>query len=165
MTRFFFEVEKPGASTETSAESAGLFFSALKDVGIIKESDFSEESVKSAEVLGAMSRLETKLVSVEYGTYQNNYAVHVTPTHHQRNLSDDASVKRALKALVLIMNEYVPYSVQVNLYLPRDDWKMKVISAVVTDGATAWNFDHHKFSLEAVPRIAAAVENVILGNV
>ena len=99
---------------------------------------------------------------MEYGPHEDHYAVHVIPTHPQRNLSNENMVKAALKELVVILNEYVPTSLQVDLFLPRDDWKMKVLTAKVRDGLKAWNFDVKKLEEEGVPRIFEAVEKVIL---
>lgn len=162
-TKFFFEPDTQAGhdSGLTTEEHADTFFSTLVDAGIIKDSADDDFETKTAEAQAFMRRLESSLLQLDFGTYQDNYAIHITPIHPKKNLSTDLLVKRALKELVLVMNEYVPYTCQVNLFLPRSEWKMKVISAVVVGGATAWNFDQTKFDDEAAPKIFKAVEKVI----
>ena len=162
MTKFFFD-EGPSAGKQPGAQ-VETFFSTLKETGVIREPLEETLEAKPTEVLAAMSKLESNIVSVEYGTYQDNYAIHITPINPKRNLATDDDVKRALLSIVTIMNEYVPYNIRVDLHLPKSEWKMKVISAVVVGGASAWNFDHATFSEKAIPRIKSAVESVILGG-
>jgi hypothetical protein len=164
VTKFFFEPD------EAQAPQNDSFFDALESAGVIQTSvnsnqvqSFLNGGEQEAESLASMKRLDSRVLSVEYGTYRDNYAIHLTPIHPQKNLATDAHVRLALKELVLIMNEYVPYTLQVELFMPRDDWKMKVISAVIKNAAGAWNFDSEKFDLEAIPRIHAAVEAVCMG--
>lgn len=165
MTKFFFEPD------ETEKPQNDSFFSALEAVGVIQTHANSDQvqnflagGEQEAESLASMKRLDSRVVSIEYGTYRDNYAIHVTPVHPQKNLATDAHVRLALKELVLIMNEYVPYTLQVELFLPRDDWKMKVISAVVKNAAGAWNFDTEKFDTDAIPRIHTAIEAICMGS-
>lgn len=161
--KFFFEpdTQADNDTKMTTEEHADTFFSTLVDAGFIQQNIDASFEAKTAEALASMKRLESSILQVDFGTYQDNYAVHVTPVNPKRNLSTDLALKRALKEIVLIMNEYVPFTCQVNLFLPRDEWKMKVISAVVVNGANAWNFDHSKFESEAAPKIFQAVEKVI----
>lgn len=165
MTKFFFEPDDTEVTTNDG------FFNALEAAGVIQTHANSDQvqsflagGERGAEPVASMKRSESRLVSIEYGTYHDNYAIHVTPTHAHKNLATDTQARQALKELVLIMNEYVPYTLQVELFLPRDDWKMKVISAVVKNAAAAWNFDAEKFDREAIPRIHAAVEAICMGS-
>ncbi len=165
MTKFFFEPD------EAQAPQNDSFFNALESAGVIQTHSKAEQvqnflsgGEQGAEPAASMKKYESRLVSIEHGTYQNNYAIHLTPIHPQKNLATDAHVKQALRELVLIMNEHVPYTLQVELFMPRDDWKMKVISAVIKNAAGAWNFDSEKFDREAIPRIHAAVEAVCMGS-
>lgn len=164
-TKFFFEPDtETSESGITNEEHADTFFNTLKEAGIIHEQIPESMEAQQAQAQAAMSKVETRLLQVEFGTYLDNYAVHITPTHPQRNLSDELAVKKALKELVLILNDYVPYTLQVQLHLPQSDWKMKVLSAVVVGGASAWNFDTDKLEKEGIPRLIAAIESIIQGG-
>jgi hypothetical protein len=160
--KFFFEADpaakSPGLSWQEHAET---FFSTLQDTGVVKESNL-DLSEKTAAIDGEMKTSSSKLVQIEYGTYQNNYAVHITPIHPARNLRSEDSVKQAVYVLAKTLNEHVPYSSTVNLFLPRPDWKVKVISAVILEGAKTWNLDIKKLEREAIPKIMQEVEKVIL---
>ena len=163
--KFFFEAD---AGTEdftlTPQEHADTFFNTLQSAGIIQESPVEDLTAKKVEPEGVMKKLESKILSIEYGTYQDNYSVHLTPVHPTKNLKDDESVKKALKELVVTLNEYVPQTLRVDIFMPRPDWKMKVISAVVIDGAKTWNFNLKSLEEEGIPKIFAAVEKVIMSS-
>lgn len=163
--KFFFE---PDLSTDDSGlsnqENANTFFSALKDSGVIQEAPLEDLEMKRTEVLASMKKMENKYLSIEFGVYQDNYAVHVTPVNSYKNLTNDVMVKRACTELATILNEYVPYTLRVDLYLPRAEWKLKVISAVVLGGATAWNFDPGKLEAEGILKMFKAIEKIILGG-
>lgn len=155
--KFFFEPDDPSpdqASTDT-------FFSALKEAGVIQNPSFDMEP-KPAEMDASIKQMSSQVLLLEYGPYQKNYAIHITPIHERKHLKNDAAVRKALFELVTILNEFVPYTVQVDLHLPRSDWKMKVISAVIKDAAAAWNFDSDKLEKDGLPRIFKAIEKIIL---
>jgi len=161
--KFFFEADEPNSEYSlTSEEHANTFFSTLQSAGIIQDSPLEDFEEKKVAADAAMSKKESKVLLMEYGTYQDNYAVHVTPIHAKKNLETPQQIKQALYHLASILNEYVPHEVQVNLFLPRDDWQMKVVSAVVLNGANVWNFDKKRLEEEGIPRIFDAIEKVIL---
>lgn len=135
------------------------FFFLLQEAGVVQQPGDKPQDVASD---AKMQTVSSRLISVEYGTYQENYAIHLTPVHPVKNLSTEQKVYEAMRELVLIMNEFVPQTLQVKLHPPRADWQVKVISAVIENGATAWNFDIPKFELEAIPRIQAAIEKVVM---
>lgn len=156
--KFFFEgeessIEKPEDSKEKE------FFFLLQEAGVVQQPGDEPEAVSSD---AKMKNVASRLLDIEYGTYKDTYAVHLTAIHPAKNLSTEQKVYEAMRELVLIMNEFVPQTLQVKLHPPRADWQVKVISAVIEGGATAWNFDIPKFELEAVPRIQAAIERVVM---
>jgi len=163
--KFFFEsdpaAEKPWDNLPPP-EHADTFFSTLQSAGIIQDAPMEDMEEKKVAATASMKMVESKVLTLEYGTYQNNYAIHLTPIHPRKNLENDQDVKQAMYYLASILNEYVPHEVQVNLFLPRPDWKMKVVSAVVQNGATVWNFDRKRLEEEGIPRIFEAVEKVIM---
>lgn len=164
--KFFFE-EDPQADAEsslTSAEHSDMFFNTLKEVANVQEHQGNELEEKQFSSLAAMKKMESKVLTMEYGTYEDNYAIHVTPIHPTVNLKTEKMVEAAMKAMVVEMNTYVPYDLQVNLWFPRPDWKLKVLSAVVEGGATAWNFDRQKLEDEGIPKIFKQIETLILGK-
>jgi hypothetical protein len=153
--KFFFEGE-----SEKPKESADKeFFFMLQEAGIVQQPGDKPQDIAAD---AKMQTQEGKLASVEYGTYQETYSIHVTSTHPKRNLSEGNKVQDAMRELIIVMNEYVPQTLKVVIHPPRSDWPMKVISAVVEGGATAWNFDIPQFEKEGVPRIIEAVEKVIM---
>jgi hypothetical protein len=162
--KFFFESDEtaPKELTLTSQEHADTFFSTLQGAGIIQESPHEDMEEKKIAADASMQKKESKVLVLEYGTYQDNYAIHLTPIHPRKNLENEQDVKQALYYLASILNEYVPHETQVNLFLPRADWKMKVISAVVQNGAHVWNFDKKRLEENGIPRIFEAVERVIM---
>lgn len=164
--KFFFE-EDPQADSEsalTSTEHTSMFFNALKDVATVGEHEENELEEKQISATAVMKKMESKVLSIEYGTYENNYAIHATPIHPVVNLKTDKMVEAAMKILVVEMNAYVPFDLKVNLWFPRPDWKLKVISAVVEGGATAWNFDRQKLEDDGIPKIFKQIETLILGK-
>jgi len=160
--KFFFESDQEEAKKEdlVKESEASTFFDVLKDSGIITEGGEAAED-HTIEIDALMNKKESRTLQVEYGVYQGNYAVHVTSTHPRKNLAERGKTKLALKELVVIMNEYVPPTLQVELHLPHEDWTLKVISAVVQGGAGAWNFDLKEFEDKAIPRIFDSIDAVI----
>lgn len=157
--KFFFEEGSEEKEEQVKDTGEKEFFFALQKAGVIQEPGEKPEEISSA---AEMKSYVGKLVTIEYGVYQNTYAVHITPTHASRNLSDDQKVYDAMYQLCTIMNKYVPPTLSVKLYPPRSDWQMKVISAVIDDGASAWNFDTAKFEGEAIPQIKEAIEKIAM---
>lgn len=152
--KFFFEQEEEDTKPSEDKE----FFFMLKEAGIVQQPGDKPQDISADAV---MKQVSTKLVAVEYGTYQDNYAVHVTPVHPRKNL-DESKVEDAIRQLILVMHEYVPQTLQVKIYPPRADWQMKVISFVIEGGATAWNFDVAEFESSGIPKIQMAMEKVIM---
>ena len=155
--KFFFEQD--GEAVEQPKSEDKEFFFLLKEAGIVQQPGDKPQDISSE---AKMQTATSKLLSIEYGTYQDTYAVHITPTHPKRNISDEQKVYEALRELVIVMNEYVPQTLTVKLHPPRADWQMKVISAVVHGGAAAWNFDIPKFEAEGITKILTAIEKVIM---
>lgn len=157
--KFFFE-EDNAAATQNDGDS---FFEAMKAAGVVQEAiseDMTAEKQVSAD--GSMKKLESRVTSIEFGSYRGDYSVHVTPTHPTRNLGTDEQVKKALTALAVTLNEYVPHTVRVDLFLPQKDWEMKVISAKVVGGADIWNFDKVGLEEKGLPKLLEAVDKIIL---
>lgn len=161
--KFFFEADNLGQEYSlTSQEHADTFFSTLQTAGIIKDSPLENMEAKTVQADASMQKLENKLLQLEYGVYQENYAVHITPVHPQKNLKDNAQVNRALLELAFILKEFVPDSVHVDLFLPRKDFEMKVLSAVVRNGTKEWGFNIKEFEEKAIPKLFKAIEKVIM---
>jgi hypothetical protein len=161
--KFFFEADNQSEEYSLSSqEHADSFFSTLQAAGIIQEAPLKDLDEQKVEADAAMRKVENKVLCVEYGTYQANYAIHITPTHPQKNLKSQADVERALWELVKILHDYVPQTVQVDLFLPRKDWQMKVISAVIKDWEQAWALDIKKLEEEGIPALFQGVEKVIM---
>lgn len=171
--KFAFEED---VSEEKPAEATGLL-DFFKDVGIATAQPGSmdeainwvegvrpEEGAVTTAINGGMKRLEDTILQLEFGTYDGNYSVHLTPAHAQRNLRDDDHVAKAVNAAIVLLNQVVPYNLQVKIHMPRPDWKMKVISFVIEGGAHAWNFDIPKVEAECIPKIFEAVRGVILSE-
>ena len=157
--KFFFD-DEPDPQTVADNEE---FFSTLVNQGTVVQAkiDLSEKQI---DVQASMKKIGSQLVTVEFGVYQENYAIHITPIHPQRNIVNDPMLKKALRRVVVVLNEFVPYTLSVQLHLPREDWKMKVVSVVIAGGATAWNLDTDKLEVDCMPRILQAVEDVIMGK-
>lgn len=158
--KFFFEDDNVAEKKEDS----DIFFNTLKSIAEVKEGERSQLEESKITADAEMKKHKSGILELEYGRYINNYAIHLTPVHPKKNLATDSDVKIALKELVLIMNEFVPPSLRVDLFLPKNEWKLKVISAVIIDGANAWNFDIENFEKLAIPRIIKRIEQIILSG-
>lgn len=169
--KFFFEEDAPKAEVKPS--TGGGFFDALKQTGIVHEQpanfDAALERAKNTEdksgTMGVeleaeMKVIENQLVRIEYGVYQKNYAIHITPVNDKKNLRTDDQVKRAIEETAKILNSTVPYTMRVNIFMPRPDWKKKVISFVIENAASTWNFDQKKVE-SRIPDIHQAIQLVI----
>lgn len=163
--KFFFEPDESSEDSGlTTPEQANTFFDTLREAGIIKENPADDMEVKQVSVTGTRDKLETRVVLVEYGIYNNDYSIHITPTHSVKNLASDSEVRQLLMKVIPVVNEYVPTTLQVDLFLPRTDWKMKVISLVIKGGASAWNLDTDRIAKECAPRILALSDEFIMGK-
>ena len=160
--KFFFETDSSSEEYALSSqEHADTFFSTLKSSGIIHDSpDNLDEQQVTADA--QMQRMEGPVLHIEYGTYQENYAIHLTPVHPQRNIRDDAMVRQVLLETVPILNDYVPQSLRVDIHPPRTDWKLKVISFVINGAAKSWALNTAQLEAEGIPRIYKKVEELIM---
>lgn len=160
-SKFFFEedtsihVEQPAQESVTEDKT---FVEQLKAAGVIKETSAPEYVSGDA----SMKKYQSKLLLIEYGKYRGNYAVHLTPVHPRKNLATDRQVEMAVRELAIHMNKVVPPTMNVDLFLPQAGWSVKVISAVVIDGADAWNFQIDKFENEEIQSLAKAVEKICM---
>lgn len=154
--------DKPGfffdADPDANNSPAGEFFNTLQAAGVIQESD---EPVKT-EAVAVMRQLESSLLTLQFGVYEGNYAVHITPIDKLRNLGTEQKMKLALFEATKLLSTYVPATLKVLIHMPRPEWKMKVISFVVEGGATAWHLDRNKLEEECMPMIFQAVQKVIV---
>lgn len=173
LTFFFDDVV---SAQVTEPKLSGEFLTALQNIGLIHDEPlpfFDEAKKAEAEVVagegtlgtqvrGQMKKMATGVLEIEYGTYDNDYSIHITPVHEKKNLRNDVHVEEALKAAILALVPHVPQSVHVDIFPPRPDWKMKVISFVLRDGINAWNLDIKQLEEVAIPAIFNAVQEVIL---
>jgi len=157
--KFFFD-EDPEAKPEsklTWQEHADSFFGTVK----VAAGDDGLEK-KDIEVLGEMKTFASGILKVEYGTYENNYAIHFTPHHPKWNLKTDGQVDNAVVEVMKIMSKEIPKDLRVNVFLPRKEWALKTFSLVVVDGANAWNFDRAAMEDKTIPECFDIVQKEIV---
>lgn len=140
--KFFFE-EDPESQSDSGMswnEHSGTFFSALQEIGIAKEAqDLMPMDVQAATV--NLKTITGKLAVIEYGIVDNDYVIHITPTHPKYNLGHLQLYNEALKEAVIVLNQVIPQTLRVDIFHPQPDWEIKAISFVVRGGAQSWNFD------------------------
>lgn len=159
--KFFFEEDSEAeqGSGVSLEEQADIFSDSVSQAGVSGKIDsMAPMKVEAAPVEVKQER--TSLALVEFGVVDKNYAIHITPTHPQRNLKDHKKMRAAIEAAIIEMNRHVPPDLQVNIHLPQEDWDIKVLSFVVQGGAAAWNFDIAAFESEAVPVILKKVSDI-----
>lgn len=140
--KFFFE-EDPEAQSDSGMswnEHSGTFFSALQEIGIAKAApDLMPMDVQATTV--NLKTIAGKLTSIEYGVVDNDYVIHITPTHPKYNLGNLQLYNEALKESVIELNKVIPPTLRVDVYHPQPDWEIKAISFAIRGGAQSWNFD------------------------
>lgn len=159
---FFFE-EDPVAEDSgiTAKEHADTFFSALETEGIIKDrqgiSSFDQLKNEAAQ---STEKKRNALVEVEFGVVNDDYVLHVTPTHPHKNLQKRQLFEVAVRECVILLNQVVPTTLTVDIYLPQPDWEIKATSFIIRGGADAWNLDVQKIASETVPLILERVAKI-----
>lgn len=165
--KFFFEEDTDGVEDTgmTWAEHTSTFLDTLKKEGYIKEtsSDFDLGGVKKAETDMSTKHVHNSLVDVEFGTVRTNYVIHITPTHPHKNLAHQKLLEQAVRSAIIILNNgIIPPNLDVDIFLPRDDYKIKSISFTIKDGAEAWNLDVSKIEKEAVPKLLDQIGKICM---
>jgi hypothetical protein len=158
---FFFDNDSVPHITEmsVSTEGSNLFFDALKDAGIIQ--DFADEKEVGVKPDGNYDERKTQLVSLEFGVFKKDYSIHITPIHPKWNLDTQKKVDAAIMAAIRLVAAAVPPSFRIDVFQPRKDWELKVISLVIRDAASAWNFDVKEFEAEVIDKLLAEIDKVI----
>ena len=152
--RFFFDPDP----TENDRR-AGELVRTLTDVGVVKD---SPDQPMGVETRANMAVLESPLLRIEYGPYENDYAIHLTPIHPRLNLRDERAVHRLLLGIIPVVMASVPTTLLVDLFLPRPEWQMKVLSFVFRGAATAWNFDRAAVEATLIPELSRITQEEIL---
>jgi len=159
--KFFFEEDSDtaGATGVSAEEQADIFGNILSESGVTSSIE-SMAPMVAQPVAMSTKKMENAVAVIEYGIVDKDYVLHITPVHPQRNLSADHKLNAALKAVVISLNEIVPFDLQVMIHPPQEDWKVKALSFVIKEGAEAWNFDREKFEDETVHDIAQKITDI-----
>lgn len=155
---FFFDPEPATTTSPRPTVGSGLFFDALKNAGVVQDAD----AAMPVKADGEMKEKATRYLIIEYGIYQNDYSLHLTPCDERKNLDTPTKVELAVVAALQVIKPLVPDQMRIDVYLPREDWKMKVVSVVIRGAATSWNFNPKAFEEGAVLPLFDAVQKVIL---
>jgi hypothetical protein len=159
--KFFFEDDSEDSSS-SAKDQADIFGAILEGVGINSHLESMAPMGVVPDGKVEMKSAKSQIVLIEYGIVQNNYAIHITPTHDKRNLSSDAKMGAAIKSIITEMNKKIPYELKVAIHLPQPDWEIKALSFVVEGGANAWNFDVAEFEAESIPAILKEVTQICM---
>lgn len=158
--KFFFEedVEEIGSGVTTD-EQADIFGEAVAEMGITSPLD--SMAPKNVELIqNDVNKIETPMLTIEYGIVGKDYVLHITPTHPQRNLQDGNKLNSAIKEIIYELNTVVPFDLRVDIHLPQPDWEVKATSFIVRDAANAWNFSREEMDNEVVPEIERKVSAI-----
>lgn len=164
--KFFFE-EDPEASEGTGLtpeEHTDCFLTALEANGIIKDRGFLP-SLDPFQVQAETAKTQHKttgLIDIEYGIAKSDYVLHITPLHHQKNLTNKNLLDAAVKTAVMELNKIVPPTMHVDIFLPRHDYEIKATSFVIKDGGDAWNLDRDKIETEVVPQLVELIGKICM---
>lgn len=180
MGRFFFDGDDDGSlipesmPKPTVGDAKSPFFT-MGEAGLVEgvvpnffdaevaaRDTNNKEGTAAVEVQAQMKKMKTVYLEIDYGTYQNNYAVHITPVHEKKNIATEKQVQQVLHAAILALNEVVPYQVKVLIHPPRPEWKLKVISFVIEGATKAWNFDQAALEAKVIPKMFEEVQKIIL---
>lgn len=163
-TFFFEEDTEGGLDTGVSGEEqADTFLSVLEEAGILKGGSplISFDPIKNASDADT-KKINTTLLEIEYGTVKGDYVLHVTPTHPQKNLAKRQLLEAAIKQTVIILNNSVPPTLKVDIYLPRSDYEVKATSYIIRQAADAWNFDSNQIEAVVIPQVLEQVGKICM---
>jgi autotransporter translocation and assembly factor TamB len=162
--KFFFEEdsEEVSGAALNPEDEANIFGAIVSETGVSSQIESMEPITIMPDGKVEMKSQNTQIVLIEYGIVQDNYAIHITPTHDKRNLSSDKKLNQAIESTILEMNKKVPLDLKVAIHLPQADWEVKALSFVVQGGANAWNFDIQEFEKESIPEILKKVTSICM---
>ena len=100
------------------------------------------------------------MLLIEHGVVSNDYVLHITPTHPQRNLQAKNKLHAAIKEIITELNKVVPFDLRVDIHLPQEDWEVKATSFIVRGAADAWNFDRDAMDNVTIPSIEKKVADI-----
>lgn len=140
--KFFFEedTEEIISSGVSSEEQADIFGSSLEGMGVSGAPDSMEPISYEIKPMKVKEK-KTNLLLIEYGVVDQDYVLHITPTHPKWNFTDNKKLRTAIETVVIILNQIVPFDLKVEIHLPKEDWEVKVISFVIRGAANAWNLE------------------------
>jgi len=154
---FFFE-EDPD-STESGvdwSEQSAFFNSVIQTEGKHKAKEGSE--MPSMVPMGIQSeaslkRLQNGWIAVEFGKVRKDYAIHTIPINPRVDFGNKDVFAQTCRITILLLNEIVPFDLQVNVFPPDPNWSVKAVSYKIIGGVDAWNLDLDKLEAEVMPKI------------
>ena len=159
--KFFFE-EDPEGGELTAKDQADIFGHLMSEVELTSAIESMEPMGVELDGKIEMKTHSDNLITLEYGIVQDNYTLHITPIHQRRNLTSQNKLNEAIKSVILLMNQKVPFDLKVAIHLPQEDWEIKALSFVIEGGANAWNFNIPEFEELIIPEIFKSVSNICM---
>jgi hypothetical protein len=152
---FFFD---PETKVEPTKSQSGTFFSTLEEAGVIQSAD--QESMP-IEKEGEMSVLKTQFLILEFGSYKDDYSLHIEPCHDKKNLDSPYKVELAVVEALKLLRPATG-DIRIDVYLPKEEWKKKIISLVVRGAMKSWYFNQVEFEASVPSAVFDAVQHVIM---
>ncbi len=127
----------------TSEEDVETFMDVVKT-----DTDLSSEYSGKANQITAPKLRDslTKLIRIQHGWDGDDYVWHIAPAHHKRPFK--VSIDRVVYTIARVMNETVPETVEVRIWLPSPDWDIPEITFKAFDLAMEWSISEK--SLEKI---------------
>lgn len=134
MTNLLEEVFK------TPEEDVETFAEAIDSAVLLKNSEFDRIQNSDGERFEQQRLVEqiSGKVKIQHGPILSDYVWHISTTSHKIDFR--ASDERLLFAIARVMNNYVPQTIPVNIFLPQADWDIKEYTFKAIGLVGLWSF-------------------------
>lgn len=124
-----------------SEEDVTTFMDVMKENEIVaSEGDWvTKDSPDYIEVTAELVEQRVGTIQIEHGWHEDNYVWHFSPWHTRKPYRE--TLERVVYGIAQTMNEVIPQSVEVKIFLPYKDWEIPEVTFKAIDLRSCWNIN------------------------
>lgn len=160
--KFFFEADPESLESGVNwLEQADAFNGVIQGAGAKTQVD--SMAPMGVQVEASLKRIQNSWVAVEFGRVKKDYVIHTIPLNPRLDFGNKNVFQAVSRITILLLNEVVPFDLQVNVFPPDSKWSVKAISYKILQGADAWNLDLSQLEEKVIPKLAEDLAKFCIG--
>ncbi|NDC22605.1 MAG: hypothetical protein EBZ49_00520 [Proteobacteria bacterium] len=122
----------------TPEEQVETFMEVIKPL-VTDPNSFSRVTGGQPDQISAPSLVDqvSGWIRIQHGWHGEDYVWHISAHHTKKPFK--VSIDRVVYAIAKVMNDVIPQTVEVKIWLPMQDWEIQEITFKAVDLASSWN--------------------------